>query len=279
MRNPLHYSSDLLVKRAEQIPGLYIPQYTPPAQQPTLNDSQIEEMLKNIQSYPEEQQQKILDNINQNFGQAKYRGGLVGGALGGLSDFTGSAFDKLQGGVNSFTDTLFGWKPFDTQDAARSRARTVLQTAAQNPDLYKKITTGLQTTGIGAKQQTPAATTPAATPTPAAAAAAAATPATTPAVPVKPAPAAAKTESKVVSAPPAAKPEAPKRKEGLIEGIPASKWIAQNKARQKKEDAAYMQANPNRSVSRQNPNFGLTYNATTGQYNPPGYNMFAGKVI
>jgi hypothetical protein len=52
----LHYSADLLVKRAEQIPGLYIPQYVPPAQQPTLNDSQIEEILKNIQSYPEEQQ-------------------------------------------------------------------------------------------------------------------------------------------------------------------------------------------------------------------------------
>jgi hypothetical protein len=266
MRNPLHYSADLLVKRAEQIPGLYIPQYVPPAQQPTLNDSQIEEILKNIQSYPEEQQQQMLDNINQNFGQAKYRGGLVGGALGGLSNFTGNIFDSAQSGVNSITDTLFGWKPFDTQDAARSRARTVLQTAAQNPDLYKKITTGLQTTGIGAKQQTPAATTPATTPT-------------TPAAPVKPAPAAAKPESKVVSAPTAAKPEAPKRKEGLIEGIPASKWIAQNKARQKKEDAAYMQANPNRPVSRQNPNFGLTYNATTGQYNPPGYNMFAGKVI
>lgn len=274
MRNPLHYSSDLLVKRAEQTPGFFIPQYSPPVQQPALNDSQIEDMLKNIQSYPEEQQQQMLNNINQNFGQAKYRGGLFGGALGGLSNWTGSAFDSLQGGANSITDTLFGWKPFDTQDSARSRARAVLQTAAQNPELYKKVTTGLQRAGIGAKQQAPAQAT---APQPAPAKPEAAKPEAAKPEAAKPAP--AKPNAQAASAPTAAAPATPKRKEGLIEGIPASKWIAQNKARQKKEDAAYMKANPNRPTSSRNPNFGLTYNATTGQYNPPGYNMFAGKVI
>lgn len=295
MRNPLHYSAELLVKQAAPQP-LYIPQYTPQAPQVTMSDSQIADMMKNIQSYPEEQQQKILDIINQNFGQAQYRGGLFGGALGGLGNYGGAAIDKLQAGINWASQGLFGRKPFDTQDSDRYRAETVLQTAAQNPELYKKVTEGLQGAGIGAKQQAPAAA-PSAPAAPTTASNTGATPTTAntgnaaavakkvleggyaPGTP-KPGPMLPKLVSTAYAAKssPAAAQPAPK-KEGLIDGRPASQWIAQNKARQKDEDAGRIKASPAKPVVNTNPNAGLRYNATTGQYHPPGYNMYAGKVI
>ena len=129
MRNPLLFSSDLLVKRAFNIPA-----YTPNATQvPRLNPQQIEQMMSNIQSYPEEQQQAILDNINKNYGQASYNGGLVGKALGNLGNWAGSAWNSLQQAGNWASQGLFGSKPFDAQDSDRYRAEQVLMTAAKNP--------------------------------------------------------------------------------------------------------------------------------------------------
>lgn len=272
MRNPLHYSSALLVKKAE----LNIPAYTPKVVAPTLSDEQIATLMTNIKSYPEAQQQQILDSINQNFGQAQYQGGLVGNALGGLGNYLGSFGDTLQQGVNWASQGLFGSKPFDTQDSDRYRAETVLQTAAKNPALYQKVTQGLQAQGIGASQQPSVATsTPAAANTGNAAAVAkrvleggykAEMPKPGPMLP------------KLVSTSYAAKSSpaaAPKRKEGLIEGVPASQWIAENKKRQKDEELKYKKSNPSTVPA----NRGLAYNATTGQYQQPGYNMYAGRVL
>jgi hypothetical protein len=289
MRNPLHYSSALLVKKAE----LNIPVYTPKVVAPTLSDEQIATLMTNIKSYPEAQQQQILDSINQNFGQAQYRGGLVGNALGGLGNYLGSFGDTLQQGVNWASQGLFGSKPFDTQDSDRYRAETVLQTAAKNPALYQKVTQGLQAQGIGASQQPSVATSaPAATSAPTATTAS-----------VNSTPAAANTGNaaavakrvleggykaempkpgpmlpKLVSTSYADKSSpaaAPKRKEGLIEGVPASQWIAENKKRQKDEELKYKKSNPSTVPA----NRGLAYNATTGQYQQPGYNMYAGRVL
>jgi hypothetical protein len=284
MRNPLHYSAELLVKRAA--PTLNIPAYAPLASGPAMSDEQIAAMLQNIQSYPEAQQQQILDTINQEYGNSGYRGGLVGSALGNIGNYLGSAFNTLQQGANWASQGLFGKKPFDAQDSDRYRAETVLRTAATNPEMFKRLTESIQKTLPAAQSSAPAATTPAAP----------AAQATAPAVKPEPkaqasaAPAAkpiptAKEEAKptVVSAPkkkPSAKPTAaPKRKEGLIEGIPASQWIAQNKARQADEAAGRVKASPVKPVVNTNPNAGLRYNPTTGQYHPPGYNMYAGKVI
>jgi hypothetical protein len=243
MRNPLHYSAELLVKKAAPQP-MYIPQYTPQAPQYTMSDSQIADMMANIQSYPEEQQQKILDSINQNFGQAQYRGGLFGSALGGLGNYGGAALDKLQTGINWASQGLFGSKPFDTQDSDRYRAQTVLQTAAQNPELYKKVTEGLQGAGIGAKQQAPATVTP--TPAPVTAA---------PAAPAAPAPVAptpspvATTTPKPTPAPAPVAPNAPAvpQKRRMIGGMPADQFNDMANQRRQSEALAADKLRPQMS--------------------------------
>jgi hypothetical protein len=202
MRNPLHFSSELLVKRAApQPPVLNIPAYSArpgDGATPAMSDDQISGLLQNIQSYPEEQQQKMLDSINKDYGNSSYRGGLVGSALGNLGNWGSSAFNALQQGANWASKGLFGAKPFDAQDSDRYRAETVLRTAAKNPEMYKRITDRLNTATAPAAT-TPAATTPAAT-TPAATTPAATTPATpnapaaTPAAPA-PSPAAPATQT------------------------------------------------------------------------------------
>ena len=253
MRNPLHYSAELLVKKAAPQP-MYIPQYTPQAPQNTMSDNQIADMMANIQSYPEEQQQKILDSINQNFDQAKYRGGLFGSALGGFRNYEKTKLDKLQAGINWASQGLFGSKPFDTQDSDRYRAQTVLQTAAQNPELYKKVTQGLQDVGIGAKQQAPATVTPTPAPvatTPASPAPVATTPAapapvaTTPAAPAP----VATTTPKPTPAPAPVAPSAPAvpQKRRMIGGMPADQFNAMANQRRQSEALAADKLRPQMS--------------------------------
>ena len=222
MRNPLLFSSDLLVKRAFNIPA-----YTPKATQvPSLNPQQIEQMMSNIQSYPEEQQQAILDNINKNYGQASYNGGLVGKALGNLGNWAGSAWNGLQQAGNWASQGLFGSKPFDAQDSDRYRAEQVLMTAAKNPALYDTVMQGLQKGNFIPNT------------------------ATAPAAPAATAPAAP-------------------RKEGLIDGIPASQWIAKNKARQQQEAGQYRASNPISAKPS-----GMIYDSVSGQMVPQGWNRY-----
>lgn len=370
MRNPLHYSSELLVKKAAPQPALYIPTYTPQVPQNQMSDEQIAAVMQNIQSYPEEQQQQILDSINQNFGQAQYRGGLAGGFFGGLGNYLKSFGNTLQQGANWASQGLFGGKPFDVQDSDRYRAQTVLQTAAQNPELYAKVMRGLQSANV--IPQVPAATTtaPAAAPAPTPAPTPQPTPASnfsvsdwisnplkekgyfdvTPGQPVfnyagayrgtlhaaerdksllkalppqyaantaqykmwhdvlqrddpwglkkttAPTPTPTVTPStptppsnnyKIPSVPslrPKGIPSADAfiqanklqpRKEGLIDGIPASEWSAKNRARQQNAAKAYAKNNTGAAPANQ----GLEYNPTTGQYQQPGYNMYAGRVL
>jgi len=236
MRNPLHYSAELLVKKAAPQP-MYIPQYTPQAPQYTMSDSQIADMMANIQSYPEEQQQKILDSINQNFDQAKYRGGLFGSALGGFRNYEKTKLDMLQKGINWASQGLFGSKPFDTQDSDRYRAQTVLQTAAQNPELYKRVTQGLQGVGIGAKQQAPAPVTAAPAPV-----------APTPSPSPSPAPGAT-TTPKPTTAPAPVAPSAPAvpQKRRMIGGMPADQFNAMANQRRQSDALAANKPRPQMS--------------------------------
>ena len=286
MRNPLHYSSDLLVKSAAPI--LNIPAYTAPlAGGPSMSDEQIATMLQNIQSYPEAQQQQILDAINKEYGNSGYRGGAVGSAFGNIGNWLGSFGNTLQQGANWASEGLFGKKPFDTQDSDRYRAETVLRTAATNPEMYKRLTQSIQQTLPTAKPSAPvtAATTPAPTPVP--------TPApaqvtTTPAPAATTAPAA--TPAPVVQAPPTPaitfkRPSdapsansfinslnnstAPKRKEGLIDGKPFSQWMADNKKRQQKDTAAYAKTNTSTPAAA-----GMTYDSVSGQMVPQGFNRY-----
>ena len=123
---------------------------------------------------------------------------------------------------------------------------------------------------------TPAAVTPTAptpvTPTPPVAQPAAPTP-----TPAAPAPAvmentlASSAAGSVLNKPVATVAPTPApRKEGLIEGIPASQWIAQ-------ESTGY-----NSKVQAMNPTTaaasGQVYNQTTGQMVPRGYNPYTGNV-
>jgi hypothetical protein len=355
MRNPLLFSSELLVKKAAAQPqALSIPQYQAPT--PAMNETQIQDMLTNIQSYPQEQQERILKSINQNENLA-----LGNGFFSNITralDAPSKRFNEMQGSINNITNSLFGWTPFDAQDYNRSQAQKIMREAAKNPLLYRKVTQDLQRSGAIPKPQqsagagmpaktvinsgefagTPPAAMPTATPvtqpttqqtagnataiankflangyapnattpplpvaqaptttTQAAQPAAAAAPAPIPspaAAPTPGAPAVAKapiptqaqapapaapsaTETNLVSA---AKPQTvtptPQRKEGLIEGIPASQWIAQNKARQQASATAYKANTPTAPATS-----GMQYNATTGQYQRPGYNMYAGRVI
>ena len=194
MRNPLHFSSELLVKRAApQPPVLNIPAYSArpgDGATPAMSDDQISGLLQNIQSYPEEQQQKMLDSINKDYGNSSYRGGLVGSALGNIGNWGSSLGNTLQQGANWVSEGLFGAKPFDAQNSDRYRAETVLRTAAKNPEMYKRVTDRLNAATAPAAT-TPAATTPAATTpvTPNAPAATPAAPAPSPAAPA-PSPAA-----------------------------------------------------------------------------------------
>jgi len=147
MRNPLHYSSDILVKRAA--PTLNIPQYQKAA--PPINDAQIQEIMTNIQNYPEDQQQKILNTINQNYNAAN-----SGGMYNNIMEAAGAprkAWNDFQGSINDITDSFFGWKPFDSQDYNRDRSQQILQSAAKDPLLYRKVTQDLQSAGIMAKPQ------------------------------------------------------------------------------------------------------------------------------
>lgn len=226
MRNPLSYSAGLFIKKAAPNAPFNIPAYqAPAAAQPMLNPEQIQQLMTNIQSYPVDQQQAILDTINQNFGQSKYQGGFFGNVLGGLGNWAGSAWNQMQSGMNRASDALFGVQPFDAQDSDRYRAETVLQTAAQNPEMYQNVMKGLQ--NIGVVPQTPA--TPAASPvtqTPVAPTAVP-TPAPTPTPTPAPAPAA-----------PAATP-APAQTAQPVSGVPGSTDIMQQ----------IQQANGNQGIS------------------------------
>jgi hypothetical protein len=324
MRNPLHFSSDLLVKRAgTQPPIINIPAFTPAMAAPTMSDDQISGLLQNIQTYPEEQQQKMLDSINKDYGNSSYRGGLFGSMGGNIGNYASSFGDTLQRGVNWASEGLFGAKPFDTQDSDRYRAETVLRSAAKNPEMYKRVTERLNAATAPAATPAPAVPTPAATPTttPAAPAATAQpapipkfdinqlttvapgmrgplrpqTPAPTAVTPVAPTPPVAQPAAPTPTAPapatmqntiasgaggsvlnkpvaPAAPAPAP-RKEGLIEGIPASQWIAQNKARQAQESTDY-----NSKIQAMNPTMaaasGQVYNPTAGRMVPRGFNPY-----
>lgn len=333
MRNPLHFSSDLLVKRAgTQPPIINIPAFTPTSAASAMSDDQISGLLQNIQTYPEEQQQKILDSINKDYGNSSYRGGLFGRMGGNLGNYASSLGDAIQGGVNWASKGLFGAKPFDAQDSDRYRAETVLRTAAKNPEMYKRVTERLNAATAPAATPAPTVPTPAATPTTTPATAqpapipkfdinqlttvapgmrgplrpqtptpAAVTPtAPTPVTPTPPvaqpatptptpaAPAPAVMENTLASSAagsvlnkavaPVAPAPAP-RKEGLIEGKPASQWIAENKARQEQKAKNFTgnsAANPNNP--RAQAASGMVYNATSGQMQPRGYNPYTGNV-
>ena len=166
MRNPLLFSSDLLVKKAQTLPAFEIPKFDPGTKGPTLDPSNIQNLMANIQSYPEDQRQAILDTINENYGAARHQGGFFGNVAGEIKNIGSSIGNTFQSGLNTIGDTLFGYKPFDTQDSDRFRAKTVLENAAQNPAMYQNVMRGLQ--GIGMVKNNPAAK-PQATPTPAAA--------------------------------------------------------------------------------------------------------------
>lgn len=313
MRNPLHFSSDLLVKRAgTQPPIINIPAFTPAMAAPTMSDDQISGLLQNIQTYPEEQQQKILDSINKDYGNSSYRGGLFGSMGGNIGNYASSFGDTLQRGVNWASKGLFGAKPFDTQDSDRYRAETVLRTAAKNPEMYKRVTERLNAATAPAATPAPAVPTP--TTTPAAAQPAPTpkfdinqlttvapsmrgplrpqTPAPTAVTPVAPTPPVAQPAAPTPTAPaPAAmqntiasgaggsvlnKPVAPTpapRKEGIIAGKPAGQWIAENKARQAQESADY-----NSKVQAMNPTMaaasGQVYNPVAGRMVPRGFNPY-----
>lgn len=323
MRNPLHFSSALLVKRAgAQPPILNIPAYTArpgDGAAPAMSDDQISGLLQNIQSYPEEQQQKMLDSINKDYGNSSYRGGLVGKMFGNIGNYASSLGNSLQQGANWASEGLFGAKPFDTQDSDRYRAETVLRSAAKNPEMYKRVTDRLNTATAPTATPAPAVPTPAATPTaaqpapipkfdinqlttvapgmrgplrpqtptPAAVTPTAPTPVTpTPPVaqPAAPAPAvmqntiASSAGGSVLNKPtapvaPTPAPTPAPRKEGLIEGIPASQWIAQNKARQAQESTGY-----NSKVQAMNPTMaaasGQVYNPVAGRMVPRGFNPY-----
>jgi hypothetical protein len=294
MRNPLHFSSTLLVKHAGQSPILNIPAYSAPAEQaPAISDDQIARLLQNIQTYPIAQQKQILDNINKDYSSSQRRGGILGRFFGDIGNTIGRMWDGTQDALGQVSGGLWGGSGFDTQDASRDRAQVVLQNAAQNPEMYKRLTERLNvpapTAPAPVSPPTPPAPAPTATtpPPPAAPVAPpAATPtapapaATTPTAPVVPAsPNATATINKavtggflpnagaptprptpLVSAPtssptPAPAPApvaptaavAPARKEGLIEGVPASQWIAQNKARQAQEALNY-KSNPTQTT-------------------------------
>ena len=266
MRNPLLFSTELFVKRAAQGPVLNIPKFDPKSLGPTLSEKDMKGMMSNIESYPTEQRQAIYDSINKNYGQAKHEGGLFGNMMGGLKNWGSGIVNDMQQGANEATNSLFGWQPFDTQDDDRFRAQTVLQNASKNPEMYASVANNLQDSGtFGAKTQAPAAnatpapkapvqapvaatTTPAPTqtqtPAPLQPAPIPAPPATPTPIPAAPAPAPVQAASpapapapvNLVSTPSNAGQQASAnpapRKEGLIDGIPASQWIAQNKARQ-----------------------------------------------
>ena len=296
MRNPLHYSSELLVKRAEPI--LNIPTYTAPlAGGPSMSDEQIAMMLQNIQSYPEAQQQQILDAINKEYGNSGYRGGAVGSIFGNIGNWLGSFGNTLQQGANWASEGLFDKKPFDTQDSDRYRAETVLRTAATNPEMYKRLTQSIPQTLPTAKPSAPvtAATTPAPVPTPAPAPAATPTPAAP--TPAAPAPAPAAPAAPSTPPPPTATPprnnytlprpnlnrpaglpsaadfirdNTPQpRKEGIIDGKPFSQWMAENKKRQQKDTAAYAKTNTSTPAAS-----GMTYDSVSGQMVPQGFNRY-----
>lgn len=276
MRNPLHFSSALLVKHAGQSPILNIPAYsTQVARAPAISDEQIASLLQNIQTYPMEQQKQLLGNINKDYSNSQRRGGILGRLWGDASNAVGQQWDSFQNDLGRASGYLWGGSGFDTQDASRDRAKVVLQNAAQNPEMYKRLTERLNvpapTAPVPVSPPTPPAPAPTATTpppptapavppaaTPTAPAPAATTP-TAPTAPVVPAsPNATATINKaitggflpnagaptpqptpLVSAPVAPTAAAPARKEGLINGEPASQWIARNKARQAQEALDY----------------------------------------
>lgn len=310
MRNPLHFSSALLVKRAgTQPPIINIPAFTPANAEPVMSDDQISSLLQNIQTYPEDQQQKILNSINKDYDNSSYRGGFFGNIGGNIGNYVSSKWNALQGGLNWASNGLFGAKPFDAQDSDRYRAETVLRTAAKNPDMYKRVTERLNTATAPAATTAPAQTN---APTPAAPAPVPVAPATNnaqavankvltggyiqqqpvpaakvpllsapkptptpaapqPATPVPPAP---KPIAQANPAPSSVAPAAAPRKEGLIEGKPAGQWIAENKARQAQEATAYN----NNKIQAMNPTMaaaaGQVYNPTAGRMVPPGFNPY-----
>lgn len=334
MRNPLLFSSDLLVKRALEA-------YDAPYKDvlSDKNKKSVQDFWTNLQSYPQEVQRQVYEQM----AGIKAPGNTYGGALGalghaatqtyhGIGDFLGRGGNyvaKLWGGGRQ--DLAGDAGGLDTSERRRDSAKRVYNLAMQDPQYMSRLQAALpqyenmatnQAAEIRAKlgdptpppytppstAPTPAPAPPAPvqpnTPTPVATQPTAPAPVT--AQPSPPAPVQAQTTPSLVSAPagrqgmraqrqqlrqdmrdfrqqrrqalglgqnnqqmtPAAQPiaqtatPAPK-KEGLIEGIPASQWIAQNKARQQQTMPA-VSAKPS----------GMIYDSVSGKMVSPNFNRY-----
>lgn len=231
MRNPLHFSSALLVKKAanlfnmlpytpQYLNSFTLPPYIPQYSIPRLNAQQIQGLMMNNKAYPTAQQPPILETINPNFGQYNYNSRTPIGIPPTAPTFT-------QGQISDYNDAM-------------SLAKEVLAPApVASPINIQQPQASNTNSFVTPKNLTP-----------------------TDEVAINPA------ETKPTSAP--TQPPAPvPRKEGLIEGRPASQWLARNKARQQRDiNSAKKTSMPSSTPS------GTIYDSVSGQMVPKGFNRY-----
>jgi hypothetical protein len=188
MRNPLHFSSELLVKKAAPQPPLSLPAYNPQVAPAPQNQVDPQAFWEQLQTYPEDQQRQIyadmekIDNPNRT---ADYGGFFPALSHGGtqLYNAIGDAFGRAG---NAIAD--IGWGGGRTNVAPeeagnyrseriRDSAKLRLNLASKDPYYAKQLQAKMpgyinKLTGAPtpATPTAPAATTPAtpAAPTPAA---------------------------------------------------------------------------------------------------------------
>lgn len=177
MRNPLLFSSDLLVKRATTQP--FLPAYTPPVVTPQ-NQIDPQAFWDQLQTYPEDVQRSIYSDMEriQNPARTADFGGVMPAMQHGLTQLGHAAMDRFGGLGNTLAN--WGWGGgkqnlapgqggFDTSDRRRDSALLRLQMAGKDPyyaqELQKRIPGYIQqitrTTNPAAPATAPAPTTPA----------------------------------------------------------------------------------------------------------------------
>jgi hypothetical protein len=239
--NPYQALGALLARETMLKNAFDIPAFQPTAPAPEqMSQEQISAMLNNIKSYPIEQQQKIYDAINQQFGASSYAAadkskGILGqawsGLTGQLEDWRKGLLDKYRSGMGSISQNLFGTSNYDPTAQSRYRSNIVLQNAAQNPEMYKAIQQSLK----GVVPAQPAVTPSTVKPAPS-------TPAGTTEVPGTPTLPELENEDTVAASagyPVTSKAKAPStapasvpvlsakpKSKAIIEGMPADEWFA-----------------------------------------------------
>lgn len=149
MNNPLQYSTELLVKKALNIPA-YVPQTSGQAQ--TLNPDQIPGLLDNVASYPAAQQDKMYGAINKGFSEGSAASGIIPNFLNRQMLRFHRVGDTLGSAANYLTNNLWGSKYFDTDETRRYAANIALQHAAQDPNAFQALNQRMSALGLGGQQ-------------------------------------------------------------------------------------------------------------------------------